>query len=80
MTKKAGKTIDEKIKEADSGMSSRKFSQEFISLFAEQKQALVEVEDLFKEKYDITGRGRIIGILCKFVLSEIKNQSDVKES
>lgn len=80
MTKEIKKSVEEKIREADSGLSSRKFSQEFISLFEEQKQALVEVEELFKEKYDITGRGRIIGILCKFVLSEIKNQSDVKES
>jgi hypothetical protein len=80
MTTAKKKTVDEKIKEADISLSSRRFSQEFVSLFSEQKELLVEVENLFKEKYDITGRGRVIATLCKFALSEIKEQSDVKES
>lgn len=69
------KTIEEKIKEADIKVVNRKLSQEFISLFEEQKQLLLEVERVFKEKYDISGRGKIIAILCGYILSEIENET-----
>lgn len=72
------KSVEEKIRELDTS-SSRKFSQEFVSFFEEQKQVLQEVENLFKEKYDITGRGRVIGILCRYFLSETQTQEDGKE-
>ena len=77
MTNNKKKAFEEKVKEADIKVINRKLSQEFISLFEEQKQLLLEVERVFKEKYNISGRGRIIAILCRYVLSEIESESEI---
>ncbi|MDO9231663.1 MAG: hypothetical protein Q7U36_04280 [bacterium] len=79
MTNNKKKTFEEKIREVDIDVINRKLSQEFISFFEEQKQLLLEVEKVFREKYDISGRGRVITILCGYVLSEIESEIGITE-
>jgi hypothetical protein len=73
------KTLEEKIRSSDIKITNRKFHQEFISLFEEQRQLFLELERYFKEKYEISGRGKIIAILCRYMLSEIENETGVTE-
>ncbi|KKP83941.1 MAG: hypothetical protein UR83_C0030G0025 [Candidatus Moranbacteria bacterium GW2011_GWF2_35_54] len=59
-------TLEEKIRNSDVKITNRKFTQEFISL---------ELERYFKERYEISGRGKIIAILCRFMFSEIEKEA-----
>lgn len=69
-------TLEEKIRKSDVKITNRKFSQEFISLFEEQRELFLELERYFKEKYEISGRGKIIAILCRFMFSEIEKEAN----
>ncbi|KKP67803.1 MAG: hypothetical protein UR66_C0010G0041 [Candidatus Moranbacteria bacterium GW2011_GWE1_35_17] len=68
-------TLEEKIRNSDVKITNRKFTQEFISLFEEQRELFLELERYFKERYEISGRGKIIAILCRFMFSEIEKEA-----
>ncbi len=80
MSKSKKETLAEKISNADIKIVSKKGQQDFIFLWQEQQEVIRELERVLDEKFGITGKPKAIGLACKYLLNDLEEKEDVKES
>lgn len=71
-TKKQTKSLEERIKEADVKITTRKANQDFLFLWQDQVNVIRELERVLQKRFDISGKPKAISLAANFLLREIE--------